>query len=135
MAAHSLTPGFSVLVLDALSDNYMYLIIDEHAKVAAAVDPAEAARALIRTEVDFDRKVDGRYFYRLRHADDIEAKSIYRRRAGNGEGVALSVSRDAKNAEHVLQVLFDEDLWNATTAHDYLVQHYSVEYSRRLESA
>ena len=42
MAAHSLTPGFSVLVLDALSDNYMYLIIDEHAKVAAAVDPADA---------------------------------------------------------------------------------------------
>ena len=97
------------------------------------MDPAEAARALIRTEVEFDRKVDGRYFYRLRHADDIEAKSIYRRRAGNGEGVALSVGRDAKNAEHVLQVLFDEDLWNATTAHDYLVQHYSVEYSRRLE--
>ena len=104
-------------------------------QAAAAVDPAEAARALIRTEVEFDRKVDGRYFYRLRHADDIEAKSIYRRRAGNGEGVALSVGRDAKNAEHVLQVLFDEDLWNATTAHDYLVQHYSVEYSRRLESA
>ncbi|CAH0378693.1 unnamed protein product [Pelagomonas calceolata] len=103
-------------------------------QAAAAVDPAEAARALIRTEVEFDRKVDGRYFYRLRHADDIEAKSIYRRRAGNGEGVALSVGRDAKNAEHVLQVLFDEDLWNATTAHDYLVQHYSVEYSRRLES-
>ena len=102
-------------------------------QAAAAVDPAEAARALIRTEVEFDRKVDGRYFYRLRHADDIEAKSIYRRRAGNGEGVALSVGRDAKNAEHVLQVLFDEDLWNATTAHDYLVQHYSVEYSRRLE--
>ena len=104
-------------------------------QAAAAVDPAEAARALIRTEVEFDRKVDGRYFYRLRHADDIEAKSIYRRRAGNGEGVALSVGRDEKNAEHVLQVLFDEDLWNATTAHDYLVQHYSVEYSRRLESA
>ncbi len=104
-------------------------------QAAAAVDPAEAARALIRTEVEFDRKVDGRYFYRLRHADDIEAKSIYRRRAGNGEGVALSVGRDAKNAEHVLQVLFDEDLWNATTAHDYLVQHYSVEYSRRLEQA
>jgi hypothetical protein len=103
-------------------------------QAAAAVDPAEAARALIRTEVEFDRKVDGRYFYRLRHADDIEAKSIYRRRAGNGEGVALSVGRDAKNAEHVLQVLFDEDLWNATMAHDYLVQHYSVEYSRRLES-
>merc|ERR1719311_485774 len=103
-------------------------------QAAAAVDPAEAARALIRTEVEFDRKVDGRYFYRLRHADDIQAKSIYRRRAGNGEGVALSVGRDAKNAEHVLQVLFDEDLWNATTAHDYLVQHYSVEYSRRLES-
>ena len=102
-------------------------------QAAAAVDPAEAARALIRTEVEFDRKVDGRYFYRLRHADDIEAKSIYRRRAGNGEGVALSVGRDEKNAEHVLQVLFDEDLWNATTAHDYLVQHYSVEYSRRLE--
>ena len=102
-------------------------------QAAAAVDPAEAARALIRTEVEFDRKVDGRYFYRLRQADDIEAKSIYRRRAGNGEGVALSVGRDAKNAEHVLQVLFDEDLWNATTAHDYLVQHYSVEYSRRLE--
>ena len=55
-------------------------------QAAAAVDPAEAARALIRTEVEFDRKVDGRYFYRLRHADDIEAKSIYRRRAGNGEG-------------------------------------------------
>ena len=104
-------------------------------QAAAAVDPAEAARALIRTEVEFDRKVDGRYFYRLRHADDIEAKSIYRRRAGNGEGVALSVGRDEKNVEHVLQVLFDEDLWNATTAHDYLVQHYSVEYSRRLESA
>ena len=83
-------------------------------QAAAAVDPAEAARALIRTEVEFDRKVDGRYFYRLRHADDIEAKSIYRRRAGNGEGVALSVGRDEKNAEHVLQVLFDEDLWNAT---------------------
>ena len=33
--------------------------------------------------------MDGRYFYRLRHADDIEAKSIYRRRAGNGEGVVI----------------------------------------------
>lgn len=39
---HRLTPGFSVLVLDALSDNYMYLIIDEGAKLAAAVDPADA---------------------------------------------------------------------------------------------
>ena len=79
---------------------------EDRSLAAAAVDPAEAARALIRTEVEFDRKVDGRYFYRLRHADDIEAKSIYRRRAGNGEGVALSVGRDAKNAEHVLAGAF-----------------------------
>merc|ERR1712147_524941 len=121
--------------LAALRHDAQAKIAQQAAEEAEAKIPAEAARALIRTEVEFDRKVDGRYFYRLRHADDIEAKSIYRRRAGNGEGVALSVGRDAKNAEHVLQVLFDEDLWNATTAHDYLVQHYSVEYSRRLESA
>ena len=39
---HEITSILTVLVLDALSDNYMYLIIDEIAKVAAAVDPADA---------------------------------------------------------------------------------------------
>ena len=44
--------------------------------------------------------------------------SRHRRSAGNGEGVALSVGRDMKNAEHVHLVLFDEDLWNATSVAD-----------------
>lgn len=104
------------------------------AEQAAALPPAAAARALIRTRCEFDRRLEGRCFVRLRHAEDCDPRQIYRRRTGNGEGVALSVGRDAMNAEHVLQVIFDEELWNETTAHDYLVQHYSVEYSKRLDA-
>lgn len=104
------------------------------AEQAAALPPAAAARALIRTRCEFDRRLEGRCFVRLRHAEDCDPRQIYRRRAGNGEGVALSVGWDAMNAEHVLQVIFDEELWNETTAHDYLVQHYSVEYSKRLDA-
>ena len=40
------TPNLSVTVLHALSDNFMYLIIDEVSKQAAVVDPADPGVAL-----------------------------------------------------------------------------------------
>jgi len=45
MTAVSGTSNLSVIVLDALSDNYMYLIVDGSTKKAAVVDPADAGVA------------------------------------------------------------------------------------------
>ena len=41
-----ITPNFSVTVLHALSDNFMYLIVDNATKHAALVDPADAEVAM-----------------------------------------------------------------------------------------
>jgi len=41
----SVTEAFTVTPLEALSDNYMYLIVDEATKEAAVVDPADASIA------------------------------------------------------------------------------------------
>jgi len=42
----SVSPNLSVTVIDALSDNYMYLIEDRQSKTAAVVDPADPDAAL-----------------------------------------------------------------------------------------
>ena len=55
-----------------------------------------------------------------------------RRRAPGSSGVTLSVGRDAENKEHVLQVIFDEDIWNPVTAHEYLLQHHYEMYTAKL---
>ena len=61
-------------------------------------------------------------------AEDLDPRHIFRKRAAGSAGVTLSVGRDGANAEHVLQVIFDEDLWNPATAHDYLLQHHYDAY-------
>lgn len=42
----SMSTGFNVTPLEALSDNYMYLIVDEATKQAAVVDPVEPQKCL-----------------------------------------------------------------------------------------
>jgi len=50
LVVHKLTGELSVYTLDSLSDNYMYLIVDDASKEAAVVDPADASACVKAAE-------------------------------------------------------------------------------------
>ena len=81
---------------------------------------------------EFDRVDDGRAYVRLRKPGDIDPRNIFRKRAGKlgHDGATLSVGRDDKGREHVLQVILDADRYTPEQAHAYLLQHHHADYLR-----
>ena len=69
---------------------------------------------------------------RLRKPGDIDPRNIFRKRAGKlgHDGATLSVGRDDKGREHVLQVILDADRYTPEQAHAYLLQHHHADYLR-----
>ncbi|KAH8068809.1 hypothetical protein JL721_6377 [Aureococcus anophagefferens] len=105
--------------------------------------PAEAARGQRPRRArrgaptcEFDRVDDGRAYVRLRKPGDIDQRHIFRKRAGKlgHDGATLSVGRDDKGREHVLQVILDADRYTPEQAHAYLLQHHHADYLAKRES-
>ncbi|KAH8097762.1 hypothetical protein JL720_673 [Aureococcus anophagefferens] len=61
--------------------------------------------------------------------------NIFRKRAGKlgHDGATLSVGRDDKGREHVLQVILDADRYTPEQAHAYLLQHHHADYLAKRE--